>query len=42
MIGETILFLAGVGVTCGLIGLADTLGIVDVDEFADYFFGWLK
>lgn len=43
MIGVTILILAGIGVTCGLIGLADALGIVDVDEFADYFFGrWLK
>lgn len=43
MIGVTILLLAGVGVTCGLIGLADALGLADVDELADYFFGrWLK
>lgn len=32
MIGVTILLLAGIGVTCGLIGLADALGIVDLDD----------
>lgn len=42
MIGVTIRILAGIGVTCGLIGLADALGFVDVDELADYFFGWWK